>query len=701
MSTNLETPDTLNDEFEDELKPGAMLLRDQYVIEQFLNNGGFGITYLAKDSLHRRVVIKECFVEAICGRSNSTVRVRSRTQAQNFRTIVDLFIAEARNIARLSHPNIVSVHQVFEDNDTAYIAMDFVEGPDLLEIVESPDFLDPEVVQMLTVKLLDAIEFIHREGIVHCDIAPDNILLRDNNDPVLIDFGAARDTATTDSRYLGAVRTVKDGYSPQEFYVADAQQYPSSDVYSFAASLYHVMTKELPHNAQQRLSAIASGDDDPYVSIKERVTGYPDAFLDAIDHALNVFPKERFQSAAEWRNLIVDAMSSNVMSGPTLAVDNETGLEEFGEASANSIRQKSDGSQSNSRRNSLFPESTFLEDAATIAASVKKSPTKGLFMGAATLAILAVVGAGVTLVSGDETDEVPSAPADAQIAEAPVFAPAAPAAEAPVFTPTVTDPDAPKVDPVANAALFQKSANSEPSTPNAPALELTQTQPAFARVAPAATAAPEPTATPEPEQPQLASAPATDIPNSEHIVSTTMVEFAVSPSFSDPLLIASVDGAAAGSLEPGWRILSLNGSPINAISEIAQLALDSSEVEVGTPVRISLGIENPATGEAFVRDVVLPTYQETLLSNGISFQTLKENDVWATYSLAGTGDDPAQLLPGDKVVALMPDNAMMDTRNALVAAISSGMESGNTQYSFAVDRDGDMWFVTMDFAVDE
>jgi len=74
MSSKLDTPETPDDEFEDELKPGAMLLRDQYVIEQFLNNGGFGITYLAKDSLHRRVVIKECFVEAICGRTNSTVQ---------------------------------------------------------------------------------------------------------------------------------------------------------------------------------------------------------------------------------------------------------------------------------------------------------------------------------------------------------------------------------------------------------------------------------------------------------------------------------------------------------------------------------------------------------------------------------------------------------------------------------------------------
>ena len=693
MSSNLNTPETLDDEFEDELKPGATLLRDQYVIEQFLNNGGFGITYLAKDSLHRRVVIKECFVEAICGRTDSTVQVRSRTQSQNFRTIVELFIAEARNIARLSHPNIVSVHQVFEDNDTAYIAMDYVEGPDLLEIIEGPDFIEPDVIQMLTIKLLDAIEFIHREGIVHCDIAPDNILLRENNDPVLIDFGAARDTATTDSRYLGAVRTVKDGYSPQEFYVADAQQYPSSDIYSFAASLYHVITKELPHNAQQRLSAIASGDEDPYVPIKGRVDGFSDEFLGAIDYALNVFPKERFQSASEWRNLIIDSMDPKLLSRPTLAVDNGNILQQFDEPVSKEGAQSSDATLSNSRRNSMFPESTFLEDAATIAATVKRSPTKGLYMGAATLAILAIVGAGVALISGGDDSETVSSTPDVQVAEAPVFTPAAPAPEAPVFTPTVPEPDAPKADPVANVALFQKSAASEPDAPNPDASVSTPIQ------TPAATATREPETDADTTNPPLAAAPTIEVPENENVVTTVAIEFAVSPSFTDPALITSVDGAAASFLEPGMRILSVNGTPVTGIDEVTRIALESSDIEIGNPIRINLGLENTATGETLTRNLVLPTYQETLLSNGIRFKTLMENDAWTTYSVSGTGQDPLQLLSGDKVVALMPDNAMMNTKDALADALASGMESGTTQYNFAVDRGGDMWFVTMDFAV--
>ena len=121
----------------EELPPGTPLLLGQYVIEKFLNSGGFGITYLAKDSLDRTVVIKECFPTAFCGRKNGLVGSRNRAHIQLYKTIVSQFIEEARKLARLSHPNIVGVHQVFEDNNTAYMALDFVEGPDLLEVIES------------------------------------------------------------------------------------------------------------------------------------------------------------------------------------------------------------------------------------------------------------------------------------------------------------------------------------------------------------------------------------------------------------------------------------------------------------------------------------------------------------------------------------------------------------------------------------
>lgn len=325
VSSRLREYETKEDEFQDELAPGSKLFHGQYVVEEFLNSGGFGITYLAKDAINRSVVIKECFPESICSRSNSAVGVRSRSQIKAFRAIVDLFIGEARNLARLSHPNIVGVHQVFEDNGTAYMAMDFIEGRDLMAFTENADSFRPSTLEQIVIKLLDAIEFIHGEGVLHRDIAPDNILLAKDNEPVLIDFGAARDTVSKATRLIGSMRAVKDGYSPQEFYIADGEQSPSSDLYSLAATLYHVMAKQLPVNAQTRLSAIAAGEKDPYVSIKERVWGFPEPFLDAIDTALNLFPKTRIQSAAEWRAIITRTNVSNVTRGtiskPMLAVD--------------------------------------------------------------------------------------------------------------------------------------------------------------------------------------------------------------------------------------------------------------------------------------------------------------------------------------------------------------------------------------------
>ena len=123
---------------EEALAPGTRLLNGQYTIERYLSSGGFGITYLASDSLERRVVIKECFPDSFCTRFNKTVRARSRSHHEDFRSFVDLFVREARRLSRLDHPYVVGVHQVFEDNETAYMALDFVDGQDLLDLIDDP-----------------------------------------------------------------------------------------------------------------------------------------------------------------------------------------------------------------------------------------------------------------------------------------------------------------------------------------------------------------------------------------------------------------------------------------------------------------------------------------------------------------------------------------------------------------------------------
>ena len=207
----------------DELLPGTVLFHGQYRITRFINSGGFGITYLAKDSLDRDVVIKECFSSTFCRRSETRVRARSQSTRDHMARIVKSFLNEARALASLKHPNIVGVHQVFEDNDTAYMVLDYIRGHDLLEIIdEKKARLTPEQIVGIAAKLVSAIDYIHENGLLHRDISPDNIFITPEGEPILIDFGAARDYLDSGNRSLSVM--LKPGYAPEEQYFARGQQ---------------------------------------------------------------------------------------------------------------------------------------------------------------------------------------------------------------------------------------------------------------------------------------------------------------------------------------------------------------------------------------------------------------------------------------------------------------------------------------------
>ncbi|WP_164517249.1 serine/threonine protein kinase [Tabrizicola piscis] len=320
-SAALKMDDVGIETFADELKVGTKLLYGQFEIESFLNAGGFGITYIARDSLQRRVVVKECFPSAFCRRTDTVVAARSRQRQDEFRSIVALFLQEALNLSKLDHPNIVKVHQVFQDNETAYMAMDLVEGPDLLETVEgTAPRLTPDQIILCLNKMLDALGYVHAQGFLHRDISPDNILLcRATGEPVLIDFGAARKDVTRKSRALSGLRVVKDGYSPQEFYISGSKQAPCSDLYALAASFCHLISGEAPRTSQERLSAIANREADPQRPLVGRVKGYPQAFLAAIDKAMSIFPKDRLQSVAEWQAMARGAAPVASVDGAAVA----------------------------------------------------------------------------------------------------------------------------------------------------------------------------------------------------------------------------------------------------------------------------------------------------------------------------------------------------------------------------------------------
>ena len=294
-----------DDGFADELPPGTSLLQGQYEIEGFLNAGGFGVTYLARDSLDRKVVLKECYPSSMCCRSRNAVRARNRSAQKEFNSVVRLFGQEARRLSALKHPNIVGIHQVFEDKGTAYMALDFVRGRELLEIIEDPKVsLTPNQVRSVLKKSLSAVKYIHDNNVLHRDISPDNILIQANGNPVLIDFGAAREEATRASRALSQIQVVKDGYSPQEFYIAGSDHTPASDLYSLAATFYHLITGAPPPTSQERVAAIAAEKEDPYRPLINHIRTFDEHFLMAIDQAMCPFPKDRLATADAWIGMI-------------------------------------------------------------------------------------------------------------------------------------------------------------------------------------------------------------------------------------------------------------------------------------------------------------------------------------------------------------------------------------------------------------
>lgn len=295
-----------DDEAMQALRSGSLLLDGKFRIEQQVGSGGFGITYLAKDIyLDREVVIKECFPGAFCSRFGTQVRVTSARYIEQHRKIVDMFMREGRSIAKLRHPNIVSVHQVFEENQTAYMVLDLIHGRDLLDIIEDEtDPLSPDQIRDILVKTLDAIDLIHRNDLLHRDISPDNILLDKWGSPSLIDFGAAREEASKKTGNVSTMLVVKDGYSPHEFYTAKGQQQPCSDLYALGATIYHLISGEVPPNSQTRLSALANSEQDPFLPLAGRFPEYEPSFLAAIDKALSVPLADRIASAKGWLRLI-------------------------------------------------------------------------------------------------------------------------------------------------------------------------------------------------------------------------------------------------------------------------------------------------------------------------------------------------------------------------------------------------------------
>jgi serine/threonine protein kinase len=285
---------------------GAKLLHYRFGCE--LGRGGFGITYKAEDlKLDRLVTIKEYLPHDLAGRSSDyTVSPHSGNQAENFQSGLETFLQEAQTLAKFHHPNIVPVLDFFRGNGTAYLVMIFLQGQTLADsLARQPggQISEVEVLTWLS-PLLDGLKTIHAAGFLHRDIKPDNIFLQTNGNPILIDFGAARNALANRSRNLTNILT--PGYAPIEQYtVTAAKQGPWTDLYALGAVIFRCLTGEEPISSPERQSVIADGETDPLsAQLRNLSRVVSPGLAQAVEGCLRVARKDRIQGVFELRQIL-------------------------------------------------------------------------------------------------------------------------------------------------------------------------------------------------------------------------------------------------------------------------------------------------------------------------------------------------------------------------------------------------------------
>lgn len=284
-----------------QLNAGSELQNGKYRIVRVLGQGGFGITYLAEHTmLEKKVAIKEFFPKQFCDRENSTSHVTIGTQS-NIELVAKLkkrFLKEARNISRLNHPGIINIHDIFEENNSAYYVMDYIEGESLSDIVKREGAMDENRATYYIKKVGEALEYIHSQNMTHFDVKPANIMVRKNDDfPILIDFGLSKQYNESGEATTTGLTGVSKGFSAIELTnLSEVTTFSEqSDVYSLGATLLYLLTGTIPPDA----SALVSG-------IEELTfpAGMSDYLRKAITSAMEVNRKKRCKNVKEFLEII-------------------------------------------------------------------------------------------------------------------------------------------------------------------------------------------------------------------------------------------------------------------------------------------------------------------------------------------------------------------------------------------------------------
>lgn len=275
---------------------------EEYVVEQCLGQGGFGITYLARDTrLGAKVAIKEYFPQSFAARKNTLI-IRPApppggAAEKNYQWGLQEFLKEAQALARFKHPNIVRVLRFLEANGTAYMVMEYEQGESLAGYLKRHGgFLEETALMKIFLPILSGLQAVHEAGLVHLDIKPDNIYLRQDGEPMLIDFGSARQLRSDPATARVALTP---GYSAPEQYPGQGQVGPSSDLYSIGATLYRCITGRDPVDSYKRQYQFEKAKVDPLPPAgKFERPRYSAHIRETIDACLKLNPAERPASAA-------------------------------------------------------------------------------------------------------------------------------------------------------------------------------------------------------------------------------------------------------------------------------------------------------------------------------------------------------------------------------------------------------------------
>ncbi len=284
------------------LPAGTLLQQGRYRIDQKIGEGGFAITYKGFDLTHSRVVaIKENWPEK-SSRQGKRIVWPSKITPQERQKQIQEVQNEANRIKKCIHPSIVTVYESFEENNTAYIILSFIEGNSLSKLLKEQGTLREAHINRYFIQVAEALKIVHLQKILHRDIKPDNILVNKQDIPVLIDFGAAREFIADKTQTHTQI--VSEGYSPLEQYGSRAKRSASTDLYALCASMYELLTGELPASATERMAT------ETLVPPRQLVPNISPITEQVILTGMKMRVEERFQTADE----LIDALKGNFVT---------------------------------------------------------------------------------------------------------------------------------------------------------------------------------------------------------------------------------------------------------------------------------------------------------------------------------------------------------------------------------------------------